>query len=162
MPSKDIIYYRPYLTAENLDAMCVFFKSFAPDDLLSSPQVLDTYKKIYELKVKKDNKTAFAVYKTKGTQKEQLRAGLGFDPEPVNNGSYDTLTFPQKRGLAYKKYLTNLVSCSKDEIDMALTYMFENGLMSREESNVYTNKLLGLPDFDKDNDERDINPYEKE
>lgn len=138
--SSNKIYYRPYLTAENVAELDRLLSEQLPASFISNLALLDAYKKIHEIKDKIDKNQAFIAHTTKGSLKEQFVQSLDLDgqsalkPKPI-----DPVI---KRANAWNKFQSNPASCSREELELVKTYRWENGLMGEKEIENYEAELF--------------------
>ena len=141
--SSNKIYYRPYLTTENIIELDRLLSEQLPSVFISNLSLLDAYKKIHEFKDKIDKGQAFIAHTTKGSLKEQFVQSLDLDGQrgekPAQIGSIDPST---KRVNAFNKFSQTPALCSLEEIELAQTHRWENGLMEEKEKEEYEAKLF--------------------
>lgn len=127
--------YRPVMTAEQIETILSICKTTSP----LTAQVISVISTLAPFQAKIVNAGITPAYIVKPV--ESIEEKLGFPP---SKKLLDNLGMsPEERRLAaYTKWKDNPVSCSLDEIDLANTYRYENGLMGAEEITAFESSFL--------------------
>lgn len=125
--------YRPYFTAAELKEIIAALKESPTQERIAISRYLEEF----SLKISREIISPQLTLETKLTLEQKLEFS---PPPPVTD-------FREVRKEAYEKWSTNPSSCTPTELNNALTYRYENSLMSPEEMERYEEALFKIIEF---------------
>lgn len=132
MAKQNIQTFRPYLTLAQIEAI---IEKFNADPKHPEANGIVKALTVLHFKARMGNISAAHVR----TPRQSLEESLGFGPDDTDS---DVLQSNSQRHQVYEKYLKAPALCTEDEVKIALTFKYENDLMSPEEEAEFESSLL--------------------
>ena len=145
--------YRPYLTLDEIDTILTalaFSRSSPPNTLGPTPQLDRLIKDFTLLQFKANNDLIQESSRIVGTRKDRIRENI-VNPDGPNNLPID---IPREKNVpissigaryaAYSKWLLTPHHVSEKVRELALTYRYENQLLSPDEEREFEEKYFKL------------------